>query len=333
MDNLTGENIMTCNEFTLRTADIQEIFYFNSYNIGEKWEDFPARMVDGLMYEEGFGYSVAATSISNNIQWCDENSSPTDRSTSITKIEIRVYSGIQNSCGTLIAYIRPNFTAGDGDTHSWIPPAWQIGSDNFVPPAWSEWFDITNDTNTPSTWTWSDINNLDVDHWMVRTVCGNPDRCYTGRIEIRVTWHDSVTLSKPLPNSLDNKLDKQLKSFNLWRDYKLHDEGISGQPLNFTGVEIGIPEGFYNIYGTCFPLCFPICFDQIVESGWNKSAAQVAQEKFAKIHNWMENNYNILLNEFGDCFNAEYAIRNFTVESMKHPSNYLWKLTLEKAGN
>lgn len=328
MDNLTGENLMVCNTFTLRTTDIQEIFYFNSYDVSEKWEDYPARMVDGLMYEEGFGYSVAATSISNNIQRCDGNSSPTDRSTIITKIEIRVYSNIQNSCGTLTAYIRPNFTAGDGDTHSWIPPAWQIGNDNFIPPEWSIWFDITNDTNAPVTWTWNDVNNLNVDHWMIRTICGNPDRCYTGRIGIRVTWHDSVTLSNPLPSSLDNKLNKQLKPFNLWKDYKLHDEGIAGQPLNFSGVEVGISD---KIYGVCFPLCFPVCFNKAI--GISKSAAQVAQEKFAKIHTWVENHYNILLGEFGDCFNAKYAIKNFTVNSMRHPSNYAWKLSLEKVGN
>lgn len=329
MDNLAGENIMICNTFTLRTVDIQEIFYFNSYDVGERWQDNPERMVDGIMYDEtSESYLMAATSLNDDIQWCDGNTSPTDRSTTITKVEIRAYSLIMNSCGTLIAYIRPTFTVGDGDTHSWIPPAWQIGNDNWIPPEWSEWFDITNDTNAPFTWTWTDVNNLDVDHWMVRTICGNPDRIKTGRIEIRVTWHDSVTLSKPLPSSPENKLGKQLKQFNLWEDYKLHDEGVAGQPLNFEGVEIGIP---ICDYGACFPLCFPICFNRTVEE--IKTGIQVAQEKIAKIHSWIENHYNILLTEFGDCFNAEYAIRNFTIESMKHPSNYAWKLSLEKVGN
>ncbi len=327
---------MACNEFTFRTADIQEIFYFNSYDtdgarIG--WDD-PENMVNGLMWDDTTQrYSTAYTNNSNQIQWCDGNSSPIDRDTTITKVEIRAYSNIVNSCGTLIAYIKPTFTLGDGDTHSWIPPAWQRGIDDYTPPEWSEWFDITDDTNAPSTWTWIDVNNLDVDHWMVRTICGSPDEIDTARIEIRVTWHDSVTLSSPLENSLDNKLSKQLKQLNLWRDYKLHDEGIAGQPLNFEGIEVGIATYEDDIYGICFPLCFPICFNLIEKGSIIKTAAQVAQEKFAKIHSWIENNYNILLNEFGDCFNAEYAIKNFAVQSMNHPSNYSWKLSLEKAGN
>ena len=135
---------------------------------------------------------------------------------------------------------------------------------------------------------------------------------------------DSVTLNCPFRDSLNNKLDKQLKQFNLWADYKLYDEGIAGQPLNFEGIESGI------VYGVCFPLCFPICFDQIVTISSYKSAAQVAQEKFAKIHSWMENHYTIILNEFGDCFDATFIIKSFAVQSMKHPSNYLWKLSLEK---
>jgi len=321
MDNFTGENLMACNEFTLRTADIQEMFYFNHYSVdGARlgWEDFPERMVDGIVTG-----SAAVTYINNRIQWCDENTSPIDRDTTVTKVEIRAFSDCGDSCGTLTAYLKPIFTLGNGDSHSYLPTG--VG----IPAYWSDWIDITNDTNAPATWTWTDINNLDVDHWMVRTICGDPNFMVTARIEIRVTWYDSVVLSYPLEDALDNKLDKQLKKFNLWRDYKLADEGIAGQPLNLEGVEVGVVETGDNLYATCFPLCFPICFNQFV----GKSAAQMAQEKFQKIHSWIENNYNVVLYEFGDCFNAEYTIKDFTVNSMQHPSNYLWKLSLEKVKN
>ena len=313
---------MSCNEFTLRTGDIQEIFCFNSYHIGEEWEIHPERMVDCIMYDEAYGdcfpmcfpvcfdqdassFMVAKTYTSNEIQWCDGNASPTGRDTIITKIEIRAYSTSMNSCGTLTAYLRPVFTIGDGDTHSWIPPGYTT---HYIPPEWSEWFDITNDTNAPATWVWDDVNNLGVDHWMVKTECEDLNHLDTARIEVRVTWYDTVTLSGPFENSLDNRLDKQLKQFNLWEDYKLHDEGIAGQPLSFEGIEIGVAAGA-------------------------KTAAQVAQEKFEKIHSWIENNYNVVLGEFGDCFDAEYAVKNFGVRSIKHSSNYIWKLILEKAGN
>lgn len=148
-----------------------------------------------------------------------------------------------------------------------------------------------------------------------------------------VETSESVVLSFPVPNSLDNQLNKQLKPFNLWRDYKIHDEGISGQPLKLEGVEIGVAEGSVDAYGVCFPLCFPICFNQVVATTVTKSAAKVAQEKFGKIHNWIENNYTVTLNEFGSCFHGIYIIKDFTVESINHPSNYLWKLSLEKVSD
>ena len=322
MDNIIGENIMTCDTFTLHTVDVQEIFCFNSYKLGEEWGRHPARMVDCLMYNETYAdcfpicfplcfdvdasdYSFARTEVSDEIQYCDGNASPTDRDTTVVKVEIRAYSTAMNSCGVLTAYLRPVFLAGDGDNHSWIPVNWTV---DYVPPEWSEWFDITTDTNAPATWTWNDVNNVGVDHWMVHTVCTDANYLDTGRIDLRVTWHDAVTLSNPLYNSLDNSLNKQLKQFNLWEDYAIHDDGISGQPLSFESIEVGVAEGI-------------------------KTAAQVVQEKFAKIDSWMDNHYNVVLDEFGSCFDAEYAIKNFVVQSMKHPSNYIWKLSLEKVGS
>jgi len=324
MDNITGEDIMTCNEFTIRTVDIQEMFYFDHYStdgLRLGWEDNPEDMVDG-----DIATTAAATYTNNRIQWCDENTCPTDRDTTITKVEIRAYSSCGNSCGTLTAYLKPIFTAGDGDTHSYLPPG--LG----IPPYWCDWIDITTDTNAPSTWTWADVNSMDVDHWMVKTICGDPNGMFTHRIEIRVTWHDSVTLTgKPLIDTLNNTLNKQLKKFNLWESYELHDEGIAGQPLEFEGVEVGVAEMEENIYGVCFPLCFPICFNQVISSGESKSAAQVAQEKFQKIHSWMENNYDVEIDGLGNCFDAEYSIRNFATRSMNHPSNYAWRLSLERS--
>lgn len=337
MDASIGENLMPCDpidcdSFTLCTADILEIFYFNHYSTdGPRpgWEDSPERMVDGLMYDEVLGdYSAAWTTTDDEIQWCDENTSPIDRTTTITKVEIRAFSGVADICGTCTDYLRPIFASTYGDTHSWLPPG-DVAEG--VPLSWSPWLDITNDTNAPPIWTWADVNTLDVDHWSHRTVCGNLNICHTARIEIRVTWHDCVVLSGPMWNSLDNKLDKSLKKFNLWRDYKLADVGIEGQPLNFEGIEVGVCEAVGEAYGTCFPLCMPFCFDTIIGAGSYMSAAQVAQEKMAKIHSWMENNYNVVLNEFEECFDAEFAIKNFVVQSMNHPSNYRWKLSLEKA--
>lgn len=322
MDDFIGENIMTCDAFIFRTVNIQEIFCFNNHYLNEEWEIHPEKMVDCIMYDEAYGggfplcfpicfdqnassYQTAKTYTSNRVQWCNGNASPVNRDTTVTKVEIRAYSTSMNSCGTLIAYLRPVFTAGDGDTHSWIPPGYTL---YYAPPQWSAWFNITNDTNAPSTWTWEEVNNLGVDHWMVKTECTDLNHLDTARIEMRITWYDSVILSNPLINSPDNKLNKQLKQFNLWEKYKLHDEGIAGQPLNFEGIEVGVATG-------------------------EKTAAQVAQEKFAKIHSWIENHYNVLLNEFGNCFDAKYAIKDFAVQSMKHSSNYMWKLYLEKAGD
>lgn len=323
MDINAGENLnMACDTFVLRTTDITETFYFDSYATDASrlgWEDFPQKMVDGILYDESTGlYEVAYTWLSNRIQWCDENSSPTDRDTTVTKVEIRAYSSSIDSNGPVTAYLRPVFSGdSNGDSHSWAPTG--DFSEGAV-PYWSPWFDITNDTNAPEVWTWAHVNSLDVDHWATVSAGGDPNGCQTAMIELRVTWHDSVVLSGPLPETLNASLEKNQKRFNLHTSHQLFDDDIAGQPLSLEGVENGETSGGL----LCVPVCLPVCFSDETD------AATSAQTKISKIHSWMENNYDVQIEEFGNCFDAKYAINNFRVSSMHQSSVYKWILELER---
>jgi len=65
--------------------------------------------------------------------------------------------------------------AADGDTREY--------SDIYTD--WTPWFDITSDTNAPASWTWTDVQNLDI---KVRGVdpASHDTSCY--KIEVRVTY-------------------------------------------------------------------------------------------------------------------------------------------------
>ena len=193
-------------------------FYFDSYNtdgLRLGWEDDPSHMVDGILKTN------ALTWINNRIQWLDKSTATIQAESSIIRVETRAYSGVAIAgvlCGPLSQYLRPVFTAGQGDTHSFHPTYPPVGGGSSI-PNWSQWFDITNDTNAPGTWAWTDIAALDMDTWMVRTICGDPNGCECYRIELRVTCASSCSLNSPEEVSDDHS--QNTKMLNLWNGERI----------------------------------------------------------------------------------------------------------------
>ena len=68
------------------------------------------------------------------------------------------------------------FSSSDGDNHIFSP-----GTN----ASWSEWFDITADTNAPRPWTWTDVDNLGDVESHSTTIW--PFTLYCSKVEIRVT--------------------------------------------------------------------------------------------------------------------------------------------------
>lgn len=311
---MTSDDCSNC-ELCTMTVERSERYYFDSFDtdgLRLAWETVPANMVDGL------STTPALTYINNRIQWLDTNTAvlQMDDKKPIIKVEIRAYSGTAIPaalCGPLFQYLRPVFIAGQGDTHSFNPTYPAPGSSGDSVPNWSQWFNITTDTNAPATWTWADVIALDMDTWMVRTICGDPNGCYCFKVEIRVTWTESVSIRYPEWGGIRGSLSKNIDMFNLWKTtVKTRDNGLNNQAYQLKGLAVSCESI------ACFPLCFPFCF--IPEM-------QIA---FQTVHDWIENHDEVTISCYGECADGIYIIKNLSTHSTRHPYDYLWTLDLEK---
>ena len=154
-------------------------YYFNTYNSGgEEWVDYPQRMVDNDLL---FSAQSPDANVPDIQLLTGNTCDGTDLGT-ISKVELRIYGSIVTSASLITpgVYLRPIFGDGDGDNHD-------VG-DVFDPvdgAAWSDYFDITSDTNAPS-WTWTNVKDLDCD---VETYsAGSAFPALVFKVEIRVTY-------------------------------------------------------------------------------------------------------------------------------------------------
>lgn len=146
-------------------------YYFNAYDSGgEEWATNPANMVDN-------DTETYARTTNSNVELLTGNTClGTDLGT-ITKVEIRFYS--VESYGDLV--IRPVFGgSSDGDNHNTF-----LNQEN---PLWSDYINITSDTNAPSPWIWSDVQNLDCDVFL-----DVEHFTSVAKVEIRVTYIPTAT--------------------------------------------------------------------------------------------------------------------------------------------
>lgn len=148
-------------------------YYFNDYDSGgEEWGTDPENMVDG---DEDTG---AIETFAGVVQLCTSNTCDGLNRGEISKVEIRVLwdNGIFGTTKTVLLRSVIGGTL-DGDT-------WQMNWTG-IGKSWSDYADITSGTNSPGTWSWSDIKNLDMDVEL-KDEPGDPTDVY--KIEVRVTY-------------------------------------------------------------------------------------------------------------------------------------------------
>jgi hypothetical protein len=155
-------------------------YTFNSYSAGEAWETTPANMVDGVLT------NYATTNNNGDTQLLNANNNTGTNLGTIISVEIRAY-GDYTTAGDEVR-LRPVFTGGDGDNHDGAVPS---------TPGWGTWFDITTDTNAPGTWTWTNVQDLDVDVEHYKSAA--PGLVYVGQIDIQVNY---TINSAPLINNI-----------------------------------------------------------------------------------------------------------------------------------
>ncbi len=151
----------------------ENTYYFNGYINSEewRWETNPGNMTDG---NTG---TFASTTDSNDVQWLNSNTCDGTETGTITKVEIRVFGYWSGADRDII--LQPVFGGSlDGDEHSFDAP-----KDEGV---WSSWFNITDDTNSHSYWTWRHVEDLDC---KVKVGAGSIGfTLYASKVEIKVTY-------------------------------------------------------------------------------------------------------------------------------------------------
>ena len=144
-------------------------YYFNSRSPTDAWQTDPNKMVDG---DTG---TWAKTVIDNDLEICDGNTCDGSDLGTITKVEARAYVKVTGVLSSTIKFT-PYFDGSDLGDEETISPA--------LTEAWSGYYDITEDTNAPGTWQWSDIQNLD--YRLLADMAGGTPNC--AKVEIRVTY-------------------------------------------------------------------------------------------------------------------------------------------------
>jgi hypothetical protein len=151
-------------------------YYFNGYDANECWGYDPAYMTDGST-----GTYAYTNMPQTKIQLNNSNTCPGTALGVINQVEIRAYG---YGDGEDYIYLRPVFTGGDGNNYEWVPG---------TTASWSPYYDITNDPNAPSSWTWTDVQNLDVDVEYCKVK--QRDYMHIARVEIRVTYMPPPTVN------------------------------------------------------------------------------------------------------------------------------------------
>jgi hypothetical protein len=122
---------------------IETTFTFDFGDYEDGWETNPGYMCDGNEY------TFASTTDRCDFQYLTTGMSFEDEG-EISKVELRVKANWSGAEADIV--IQPVFGgSANGDLHPF---------DCTNSASWSSWFNITNDTNAHSFWTWNDIEDL-----------------------------------------------------------------------------------------------------------------------------------------------------------------------------
>gem|GEM_PF-4163599 len=162
-------------------------YYFNNYNDSTTWDTNPQNVVDGSTSTEG------RDNDNGDYLYLNSSTAPGTDLGTITSVEMRVYFSNNYDGGatrTIVPRLIPYFGGSSaGDNHN-MPIGNYDSSAGY--PDWSDYFDITSDTNAPANWTWSDVQNLDC---RLESYRPNSGRMYVYRVEMRVNYTETASCS------------------------------------------------------------------------------------------------------------------------------------------
>ena len=158
----------------------QETYYFNGFDGNEAWETEAELMTDGDVE------TFASTSIYPDVELCNGNTCEGEDQGEILKVEVRVFGYHEGEQGNIT--LVPVFGEDRGENYTFVTSG---------QPAWSPWFDITDDENHEGEgWSWSEVAALDC-HVISSDV--EDATLFCSMVELRVTYNTAPTVSNPSP--------------------------------------------------------------------------------------------------------------------------------------
>lgn len=207
--------------------------YFNSYTSNVNFVN-PHLAVDS---SESTYASVTGPSTVGEITLDGHTLSDPSDAGQVLKVEIRLK--IYNQSFSESTYWRGVYEGGMG---SWQAISTTPGAE------WTEWEDITNDSNSPGSgnWTWDDVEDLDL--YVKASPGGGGTYFYLYKAEIRVST--SGAISGVL---IDSYVDLEFNDVNLLSltEFLVRIQANPGQTIKFTAYENGVkvegdnPDGTY----------------------------------------------------------------------------------------
>jgi len=297
-DSGTSDDALAIQPYDIINETGNATYYFNSFSVGEHWETDYAHISDGN--ENTYGY----TDYPYIVHLLNGNNCPTTNLGNITKVELRAkgYYTFDVVALNPRMYIRPVFADGDGNNHTFTLPR-NTG-------VWSEWFDITDDTNAPSTWGWDDIDLLDCD--LMAALAPSPPVInvipYCSKVEILVTYTDYVEM---LPRVNFTDTDYIVSGYNVTvGNHGLLDTWVADRVYNIT----------YSIYGE---------FINVTIDDYNGNTGYVNESynisgidgflvsmdrdvvRNAYLDNWVEVNASTVTSTYASTYNWTYPSKPF----------------------
>lgn len=150
--------------------------YTGGSDPANKW-DTEANAWDGVDGTEAY-YDIPAQEDNENNRLEGETNSAPGSGGTITKVEIGVECRSENS-GYVHGRIRPEFNGVAGASND----QWDVPTSEAT-----RWYDVTNDANAPSPWSWADVQNLDARVWMYNSKTYGARWARVDQIYVRVTY-------------------------------------------------------------------------------------------------------------------------------------------------
>jgi hypothetical protein len=189
----------------------QSTYYFSAYDALVKWGINPEYMTDSneATYARERRNNTAQHLTALNSSFCVDGT--------IKKVEFRIKGQYSGTNGDI--YVKPYLAGLYGDVN-WC------GVTNVY--AWSNWIDITTDTNMPSQWTCFDVGALDL--YVYSYIKSGITEHFCGQVELRVTYYNyEPVVNNVVPSNYSVCVNKN-SNFSAY----IYDRENNGKSINYS---------------------------------------------------------------------------------------------------